>query len=287
MGGTELILLTGASGYTGRRVLPLLVAKGYRVRCLLRASSDTSAAVQAGAEVHVADLEADEGVKAAFSGVRYLVHLAHIRFGPLLARCADPNLEHAVALSSLRLFSKVEDESVSQVRQAEADLKELAPAWTILRPSMIYGPGEDRNLSRLGAYMRRRRLFPVFGSGAFLQQPVFVEDVAGAVLAALQRPKIAASKAYALAGPQSLTYVDLLDAVGAAVGRPPVKVCLPVAPILAIARFLGYCGLSLGLDAAQIRRLQEDKSYDISAARTELDFDPIELGEGLRRSHHD
>ena len=215
-----MILLAGGAGYTGRHVLPLLLDAGCRVRCLLRPGSD--AAAVAGAEVVPADLEDPAQVKNGFDGsVRLVINLAHIRFGPVLSRCAGPGVEHGVMLSSLRLFSRVADESVETVRRAEEELQRTAPGWTVLRPSMIYGPGDDRNISRLAAYLRRRRLFPLFGGGAGLQQPVWVGDVARAVAAAAARPEAVAGKRYALAGPRPMPYRELVDTVGAAVGRRP------------------------------------------------------------------
>ena len=278
-----MILLVGAAGYTGRHVLPLLLEAGHRVRCLLRPSSDRCAV--AGAEVVTADLERPEQVEAAFDEeVRQVVNLAHIRFGPVLSRCAGPQVEHGVMLSSLRLFSQVPDESVEVVRRAEASLLETAPGWTVLRPSMIYGPGDDRNLSRLAAYLRRRRFFPLFGGGTGLQQPVWVGDVARAVVAALGRREAVAGKSYALAGPAALPYRQLVDTVGAAVGCRPFKVRLPVAPVVGLLRLAAACGVRPGIDPGQVRRLQEDKVYDIGAARRDLDFAPLDLAEGLRRS---
>jgi len=168
------------------------------------------------------------------------------------------------------------------VRQGEDRAIRSGIPWTILRPSMIYGPGDDRNISRLAAYLRRRRWFPVFGSGKARQQPVYVEDVVAGILAAAQRPGTV-GRTYALAGAQVLTYDRLVDMVGAAVGVKPVKLHLPVFLGLAGAWCLERLGAQMGIDGEQIRRLQEDKAFSIEETRADLGYAPLTFAEGLAR----
>ena len=145
---------------------------------------------------------------------------------------------------------------------------------------MIYGPGDDRNISRLVAHLRRYPWIPVFGSGDYLQQPVYVEDVAGSILTALQSPKTI-GKSYALAGPEALAYNRLIDLVGAAIGVKPVKINLPVGLALAGLWCLQKAGVWVGVDMEQIRRLQEDKSFSIAEALADLNFTPVNFEQGL------
>ena len=83
-----------------------------------------------------------------------------------------------------------------------------APAgvrWTILRSAMIFGGPEDNNLARVAAAVRRWRVFPMFGPGRNLVQPVFVWDLVEALVACLERPE-AAGRCYTIAGPEAMTY---------------------------------------------------------------------------------
>ena len=103
---------------------------------------------------------------------------------------------------------------------AERQIRESGLKWTILRPTMIYGAPGDRNLSRLlGAAAPGCRCCRCRAAGGQLQQPVHVADVAGAVLAAVERPA-AAGSAYDIAGPEPLTFAELLR-VAAQRGRQP------------------------------------------------------------------
>ena len=277
-----MILVTGATGYTGRFLLRRLVQSGYSLRCLVRPTSDRTELDRCGAEVWTGDLENPGEVRGAFVDIRRVLHLAHIRFVPTIVECLDEAIEHIVLVSSLRRFSRVSSTSLDDVVRGEECALQAGIPFTILRPSMIYGPGDDRNISHLATYLQRYKWIPVFGSGRHLQQPVYVEDVVGGILTALERPQTI-GKSYALAGPEALTHNQLIDLVGEVVGVRPVKMHIPVGLALAGFWCLKKVGMQVGIDADQIRRLQEDKSFSIAEAQADLDFAPVKFGEGLAR----
>ena len=277
-----MILVTGATGYTGRFLLRRLVETGQPLRCLVRPASARADLDRYGVEVCTGDLENPEGVRPAFAGVRMVLHLAHIRYTPTIIACAGREVERMVLVSSLRRFSRVPSASVDEVRQGEDCAMRAGIPCTILRPAMIYGPGDDRNISRLAAYLRRSRWFPIFGTGRALQQPVYVEDVVAGLLAAAQRSGTA-GKAYALAGAEALTYERLIDMVGETVGVKPVKVHVPVSLALAGVWCLERLGVRLGVGSEQILRLQEDKVFSVEEARADLGYEPLSFAEGLAR----
>ena len=147
---------------------------------------------------------------------------------------------------------------------------------------MIYGPGEDRNISRLARQLRRSSWIPVIGNGRHLQQPVHVADVVQVITVALHTP-IARGKSYAIAGPQAVTFNDLIDLVGSAVDCRPRKVHVPLRIGLAVSWCMKALGTNMGVDPEQLRRLQEEKTFSIETAREELGFDPVTLATGLQQ----
>ena len=275
-----MILVTGATGYTGgflaRRLL--LSEEEGTVRFLVRPTSDLSRLSQGKADIFTGDLAKPQEVAAAFAGVKRVLHLAHIRYTPTLMACLGEGVEHVVLVSSLRRFSQVKSATVEEVLRGEQCALDSGMPCTILRPSMIFGPGDDRNISRLAAHLRRCRCVPVFGSGRQLQQPVLVTDVVEAILASLARGP---GGEYALAGPRALPYGELVDLVAAAVGVRPLKLHIPVSLALAAIRLAQGIALNLPLDAEQVRRLQEDKEYSIDEARKDLGFTPVDFEEAL------
>jgi nucleoside-diphosphate-sugar epimerase len=220
----------------------------------------------------------DDGISAA-------LHLAHVRYTGTLLAALGPQVTRVVVVSSQRGYSRVPSASVCQVREGEQQARSGGERVVLLRPSMIYGPADDRNLTRLAAFLGRCRWLPVFGDGQALQQPVHVDDVIAALLAALIRPA-AAGRQYDLAGPRPMTYNELVDAVGRAVGVRPRPCHIPVGAALTAARLVPLAwGQRVGLVAEQILRLQEDKTASIVAATADLGFDPMGLAEGLAQVH--
>jgi nucleoside-diphosphate-sugar epimerase len=81
--------------------------------------------------------------------------------------------------------------------------------YTILRPSMIYGADRDRNMIKLLKYLSKWPVFPIFGSGKGLMQPVFVQDLADGIVTAILNPELTRWKEYNLCGPAVIPYIDL------------------------------------------------------------------------------
>lgn len=275
-----MILVTGATGYTGRFLLPRLANWGCPLRCLVRPTSDQGLLAPWPMQICIGDLEDPASLGPALAGVRLIFHLAHIRYTSALVAAAPPGLERVVLVSSQRRYSQVPSPSVAEVIAGEQSALSSTLPWTLLRPSMIYGPGEDRNLSRLAAYLRKRRWIPVCGEGQALQQPLHVQDLVEALLAAARAPA-ALHRSYDLAGPEALSYDALIDQVGAPLGISARKIHLPLSLVLTGLWVARKTGLAPDLEAEQFRRLQEDKHCSIDAARTDLGFAPRPLSAGL------
>src|SRR5262249_8690884 len=123
--------------------------------------------------------------------------------------------------------------------EAEEVVRASALDWTIFRPSLIYGAG-DAFFSMLARLVRRAPLVPVLGPGATRLQPVAVEHVAEGFVRALRTP-LAVGQTYEVAGPEAYRFVELLDLVGAAIGRPRVrKVHVPLGLVSAATRAFGW-----------------------------------------------
>ncbi len=278
-----MILVTGATGYVGRHLMRRLCHPGGALRCLVRPHSDRKHLEDCGIQICTGDLRDRASVHPAFDGVRTVFHLAHIRFAPVVLACAPPDVDRIVLISSMQALSGVPSSSVDEVRKGEDAVRASGLPWIMLRPSMVYGPGDDRNISRLQGYLHRHRILPVPGNGKALQQPVFVHDLIDAVLASAVRGRL--RQTYTVAGPRALTYDELVMTVGRAIGRAPVLLHIPVPVFLLCMRVAVMLRLRLPMDSEQVRRLQEDKSGCIRWAREDLGFQPLELAVGLARSH--
>jgi len=145
-----------------------------------------------------------------------------------------------VAISSTSRFTKyagseatdaAENALAKQLEEGEERFKAWATAqgveWVILRPTLIYGLGQDKNLSEIARFIRRFGFFPLLGEAKGLRQPIHVEDVAGASIAALNSAA-AAGREYNIAGGETLTYKEMVTRVFLAVNRQPRFIAFPL-----------------------------------------------------------
>ena len=147
---------------------------------------------------------------------------------------------------------------------------------------MIYGTERDRNMCRLIRFINRSPIIPIPGSGKYLQQPVYVEDVADAIIAALSVPK-AVRQIYNIAGAMPLEYNAIIEEICKLLGKRRLVIHLPVnLAIIGVTVSQKIPGLPK-FTVEQVLRLNENKAFDIEMAKKDLGFNPLSFQEGIRR----
>jgi nucleoside-diphosphate-sugar epimerase len=286
------LLVTGGSGFLGGYVLAEAARRGHSCVALARSAEAARTVAELGATPLPGNLDNGAALAGIFprAGCDALVNLASLGFGhaPGIVRAAvRSGLDRAVFVSTTAVTTTLPAHSKMVRLAAEDEIRISDLSWTILRPTMIYGAAGDRNLSRLLAVLARLRrlpvplVVPVPGGGRQLQQPVHVADLAGAVLTAVERPE-AARRRYEVAGPEPLTFGDVLRVSAAAVGGRVHLLPAPLAPVIALTR--GYERMSRRprIRVEQWQRLAEDKAFPIDAAGRDLDYAPRPFAEGIR-----
>ena len=275
------ILLTGATGLLGGALLRLLLAEGLETRCLVRADSpNTSRLDGERVEILYGDVAREEDLYRALRDTDALLHVAGIEYAPPVVQAASrAGVERVVIVGSTSAHSAYAFRSGPKLRMEEL-VRGSGLAWTILRPSMIYGSEQDRNVHRLLRFLERSSVFPVFGPGTNLWQPVYYEDCARGVFEALERPA-SVRRSYDLPGAEPLTYLDLVKTAAAALGRSPRIVRLPIEPVRRALAAAERLRLPLPVDSGQVMRLSEDKAYPYEGARRDLEYAPRPFREGV------
>jgi len=276
------VALAGGTGFTGRRVAARLADAGVGLSCLVRASSDTSVLPE-GAATAIGDLGDADTLRDWLRGARALVYVASMGFGhvPAVVEAARQcGVTRAVFVSTTAIFTRLPAPSKTVRTAAEEAVRESGLAWTIVRPTMIYGAPGDRNIERLLRLVARRRFVPVPGGGEHLVQPVHVDDLADAIAAAYLRDA-AVGHAYALSGRAPLSLNRTIDAAAAAVGRRVRLIHVPLGPVAGVLRVSETLGLRLPIKREQILRLAEDKAFDHGDASRDLEFAPRTFEEGV------
>jgi uncharacterized protein YbjT (DUF2867 family) len=282
VGGDRMrILVTGATGLLGGALLNLLLAGRQEVRCLVREGSPRASCLDAlRVELVRGDASDARALSRALAGMDALLHVAGIEYAPQVVEAARrAKVGRLVVVGSTSVHSTYEFRSGPKLRM-EKLVRESGLEYTIVHPSMIYGSELDKNVHRLLRFLDRSPVFPVFGSGENLWQPVYYEDSAKGVYEALVRP-VAVGESYDLPGAEPLTYLELVKTAAGALGRKPRIVRLPLEPVrLSLAAAEGL-RLPLPIKSDQVLRLQEDKVYSYDKAERELGYAPRPFREGV------
>jgi uncharacterized protein YbjT (DUF2867 family) len=276
--------LLGATSPLGECLLPLLTAAGWRVTAFSR--RPVAAPPAGGVEWRQLGLprrqdSADRGAEAAIP--RWLCVAPLWALPDYLDLLEAHGARRIVALSSTSRFTKEESSDAAEqatarrLAAAEERLQAWAERsgreWVILRPTLIYGRGRDKNVCEIARFIRRFGFFPLFGPARGLRQPVHVEDLAIACLAAVDTP-VAANRAYNLSGGETLPYCEMVNRIFVVLKRRPrlLKVPLGVFRVALVgARLLPrYRHWS----AAMAERMNRDLVFDHADAAADLRFSP-------------
>jgi nucleoside-diphosphate-sugar epimerase len=314
------VALTGASGYTGGRLLEALRARGDEVAVLVRPESvseglrarasrvvegrlgDTVAAASliegADAVVHVAAVYRTAGHKDA-----YYREVNVTGTETLLEAAARLGVRRFVHTSTVGVHGHVErppaDESapfapgdVYQATKAEAERLALGfhrgrglPV-TVVRPGAIYGPGETRFLKLFRAIARGR--YAIVGSGRTLYHPVYIDDLVDGFLLALERPE-AVGESFLVCGPSYVSQAGLASLIAKHTGGRVLPFRIPARPIQWAGDLVEAVCVPLGIEPPLHRRRVDfwtkSRAFTIDKARRLLGYEPkVDLDEGVRRT---
>ncbi len=287
------VFVTGGTGFTGSRLIPLLLKNGYQVRCLHRLTSDRSLLLRNQPEIEwvEGDLSDTQALTASMQGMDALVNIASLGFGhadSIIRAAKKAGIQRAIFISTTAIFTQLNAKSRTVRVAAELAIETSGLRYTILRPTMIYGSNRDRNMWRLIRFMRFAPVVPVFGNGKSLQQPIYVDDVAQAILGCLRSPTTTVCKSYNIAGKHPLTYNQVIDTIARQMNKRVWKIHIPSKPAVSLLGFFEGMRIPFPIKAEQVLRLNENKDFSYADAERDFGFSPrsFEEGIGMELIHH-
>jgi len=297
----QRIFVTGATGFVGHAVVRALLAHGFLVRCLVRPGSEAALKGFESIDRVPGDVLEPDALAASVEGCGAIVHLVGIirehrtrgvtfdrlhtqATANMLAVAHEAGVKRYVQMSAVGTRPGATSRYHQTKWQAEEVVRASALDWTIIRPSLIYGPG-DEFVSVLARMMRRLPAMPVLGDGQYRVQPVAVEHVAEGFARALQL-SASVAQTYEVGGPEAYRFVDLLDQIGLALGLRRVrKIHAPIGVVKVMTRAFGWLPF-YPVTKDQLIMLEEGNVTDPSRFNADFGITPEPLAQGLKRMFH-
>ena len=286
------ILITGGTGFVGSEIRKALADR--ELRLLVR---DPLSVRDAGAaEVVRGDVLDPASLEPAMAGVDAVIHLVAIieetgkltfdrviRQGSenVVSTARNAGVRRFVQMSALGAQPNPTYPYLNAKWAAEQAVRESGLDWTIVRPSVIFGP-RDGFVNVLAGLIRRAPVIPVVGSGESKFQPVAVGEVAAVYRSVLDDPA-AIGQTYELGGGETYSYEEMLDVIAAQLGKRKPKVHIPIGLMRTVVSLSAPLPKSLRppVTKEQLNMLALDNCTDQSATAALIGRQPIALRDGL------
>jgi uncharacterized protein YbjT (DUF2867 family) len=288
-----LVTVFGGSGFVGRSVVRALCKRDYRVRVAVRRPELAGHLQPLGkvGQIHAvqANLRYPASVEAAMRDSHVAINLVGIlteggaqTFDAVQGRGAGAVAKAAGAIGARMVHVSAigaDENSPSRYARAKAAgekaVLSATPAATIMRPSVVFGP-EDQFTNRFAALARMSPMLPLIGGGMTRLQPVYVGDVATAVVDAVDG-KTKAGATYELGGPEVLTMREIMEIILATIERRRMLVSLPFGLAKLQALLLQFAPGPLKLTPDQVALLRVDNVVSDTAKAAGLTLEGLAI----------
>ena len=290
-----MILVTGSTGFVGSNLVRRLRKADITVRAVVRNSGKAQALKNIGVDVVEGDVSSKASLEKAAEGCERVVHLVGIiqetpgaTFRSVHVEGTRNVLEAARKAGARHFFYQsalgTRPGAKSEYHKTKWEAEELVRAsgipYTILRPSLICGPGDQFTI-RLSEMIRRSPVLPIIGSGKSRVQPIYIEDLVSCIVKATTSDSFY-NEMYEVGGPEQLTFEEVTAAVAAAMGVKRPALHMPFFFVKNMARIFESVLSRPPVTTDQLIMLQEDNVCGMGDIRDAFGIEPVLFHDGLR-----
>lgn len=315
MTGSPTVLVTGATGFVGRYLCQEFIAQGYHVRGTYRRSSPILEELPDVEWIRITDIGPNTIWSESLDSVQYVVHLAALahqvgkkgkgRFDEFMRVNAEGTrrlaeqckfartVQRLIYVSSIGAVRSLSAQRITEATPCQPDtdygksklagevaiqevLREDKPDWCVLRPTLVYGPGNPGNLARLLKLVNTGLPLPL-ASINNKRSFIFVGNLVDAIAAVLTHPA-ASRRIFIVSDGQDVSTPELVHILADRAGFPARLVPLPISVLRLIGKvgdsLERFLGLSTGLDTYSVERLIGSLIVDPTAIMNEIDWSP-------------
>jgi uncharacterized protein YbjT (DUF2867 family) len=297
------VLVTGANGFVGSHAIPALLDAGHRVLALVRDDKGADAvlarlpdAQRANVEIRRGDVTKPDSLPAALVGADAVLHLAAIARDwdngqtlrlvntegtrNVVAAMQGAGVGRLVHVGALGVVDEPDLHYASSKAKAMAIVRESGLRWTILAPSLLFGPRDGFFNILSGLVRMSPGIVPITGKGQAKFQPLAIEDLAKACAMAVGDDAFI-GKELLLGGPRYWTYREIVEEVLRGMGKRRLLVPMPVAVIRLVAGTAEAIHLPFPVATDQLRQLRYDNIGPIGSVQAGFGFEPRPMEGGL------
>jgi uncharacterized protein YbjT (DUF2867 family) len=291
-----MILVTGGTGFVGTHLIRRLRGDDIPVRAVVRDPDKAQPLRELGVDVVKGDIRDESSLEKAAGGAERVVHLVGIiqetagaTFSAvhvegtrnLLEASRKAGVRHVFYQSALGTRPGARSQYHKTKWEAEELVRASGIAFTILRPSLIYGPGDQFTI-RLAEMIRMSPVLPVIGTGRSRIQPISVDDVAACIRKIVTSDSFL-NEIYEIGGPEQLTYEEVTAMIADAMGIKRPTLHVPLFFLKAAARMLEAVLPRPPVTTDQLIMLQEDNVCSMRDIRDAFGIEPLKFSEGLSK----
>lgn len=285
-----MLLITGITGHSGKYFLKELENNHFsgEIRVIVRNQEliETFRKSDLKIEVAIGDLENELLLDTVMENVETVFHIASIFYSEKIVKSAVKNkVKRIVLVHTTGIYSKFKSASF-EYRQIESKVNQLISnsrnpiEFTILRPTMIFGYLNDRNMFKFIKYVDKFPIMPVIDFGYGIIQPVHGKDLGKAYYQVLMSYNLKSD--YVLSGEKKLTLNELFLLIGKNLHKKIKIISIPSSFAIIVAQCLKVLSFNKIDYIERIKRMTEDRSYNHDLASEDFNYHPSSFEENLK-----
>lgn len=279
------ILITGVTGHSGKWFLDELKKNSFsdEIHIIVRNKHNINIEnSKLNIILHEGDLNDSTFLNECTKNIDTIVHIANIHYSlELIKSAVKNNVNWFIAVHTTGIFSKFKSASF-EYKEIEKKIFKFKDKIniTILRPTMIYGSQKDYNMHKLIKFIDYSFIFPLFGDGSNLMQPVHARDLGKAYYMVLDNFEKTSNKNYNLPGKNSIEYKYMINLVASKLNKKILILPIPISVAYNLTKICEKLPF-FPISSEQVLRMKEDKAFSFEKAYNDFDYKPVSFEEGI------
>jgi len=292
-----MLFITGATGFTGSHLIREVRHQGIKdVKCLIRN-------IKRGPEhsprfdLLEGDLESFHLLNNPLKDVRTIIHLAAsiksdettiyntniIGTRSLIDEAIKAGVEKGIFISTDSVRRDFRGSYENSKLEGEEIIINSGIKYTILRPGMVYGPGDSGFIGTLIKYVQKYPVIPVIGNGNYKKQPIYVLDLINAILSLINNSSTD-KKIYELGGSTAVSFNEMIDTICSILNKRRIKLHIPKSILLVSVKLANLLMPSMRFSDLKVRHACRDSIIDYREASRDFGFSPLSFAQGLKNT---